>query len=142
MCLPNGTKHAIIQLSFIQYVIGLPVGTMAQSTCQYANITESFCLPSLQWHEVAPPVTGMMTCGHSTTLKHACSLLNMHPGHTASQRLQGLWIPPRGDSRVPCCINKENACPSILTLPRYLQSTLTANAKGLKGQRECEVILC
>lgn len=113
---------------------------MARSTCQYTDITESFCLLSSQWHEVGPPVTDTMTWGHPTALKNVYSLLNTRLVHTASQHLQGLWISPRGDSPVLCCINKENACRGILTLPKYLQSTLAANAKGLKGQRENEVI--
>lgn len=114
---------------------------MARCTCQYTDITESFCLLSSQWHEVGPPVTEMMTGGHPTALKNVYSLPTTRLVHTASQHLQGLWISPRGDSPVLCCVNKENACRSILTLPKYLQSTLAADAKGLKGQRENEVIL-
>lgn len=93
-------------------------------------------------HEVGPPVTGMVTWGHSTALRNAGSLSDTHLVHPASQRLQGLWIPPRGDSPVLCYVNKENACWGISALPKYLQSTLAADAKELKGQRENEVILC
>lgn len=98
-------KHNTVCLSFVEYVFGLPVGTTAQSTCQYTNTMESFCLPSAQWHEVGPPVTGM-TWGHATAFTKACSLLHVHPVHTASQHLQGLWIPPRGCSPVFCCVNE------------------------------------
>ena len=70
----------MVCLSFIESVVGLPVSTMAQSTCQYTSITESFCLPSAQWHEIGPTVTGMMTRGHSTALKNVVSSAAYAPG--------------------------------------------------------------
>lgn len=95
VCPPDGTKHGVIHLSFNVLLVCLLVQWRNLPVSTQISQSRSAC-PSLQQHEVGPPVAGRMTWGHSTTVKNACSLLNTHLVHTASQRLQGLWFPPRG----------------------------------------------
>lgn len=102
---------------------------MARSICQYTDTTESFCVPSVQWHEVGPPVTGMMTWSHSTSLKNTVFSAEYVPGPYCFS------ASPRTADPSECVCYRTKRGRSILTLRGFFRAPQQHPQRGRESGR-------